>query len=164
MNAVLSYIEASDRRLSSRVARWRFPRWVRHWMRVTSHLGDGWLWVACVGFMAFKDPTGLERSASLAVAVNGLLVVLKRTTRRNRPPEGGEAPVFDRYSFPSGHAMNAFAACGMLSLAEPALAAPALGIAANVAVSRVVVGRHYATDVIAGGALGIFAAVGAHLL
>jgi undecaprenyl-diphosphatase len=96
--------------------------------------------------------------------VNVLLVALKRLARRVRPHSGAAAPRYDRYSFPSGHALNAFAACGLLSLAEPGLAAPSLAVAANIAVARVALGRHYATDVIAGGAIGTFAAVSAHLL
>ncbi len=164
MNAVLSYLEASDQRIATRVADWRTPRWLRRWMIAMSRLGDGWLWLPCIAWLAAHEASGLERAASLAVIVNAAIIILKRLTRRSRPANGGAPPIYDRYSFPSGHAMNAFAACGAVALAEPVLALLALALAGNIAVARVVLGRHYASDVIAGGALGIFAAAFVRLL
>lgn len=161
MNSMLAYFEVSDRRISERAERWRAPRWVRRWMIVASHLGDGWLWIACTAFLASREPRGLESAATAAIAVNAALVALKRVTRRPRPP-GCAIARLDRFSFPSGHATNAFAACGLFALAEPESAAIALVIAANVAAARVVMGRHYLTDVIGGGALGTLAAAAAY--
>lgn len=100
----------------------------------------------------------------LAAAVGGLAVfALKIACDRPRPPEhfaalGVEvnAPLGappDR-SFPSGHAQTAFAAAVYLSLLFPRGAALFLALAALVGLSRVALGVHYPSDVLAGAALG----------
>ncbi len=62
-------------------------------------------------------------------------------------------------SMPSGHAMNAFAGAVLLAMAVPRARGPLLGLAALIALSRVYLGVHFPSDVIAGAILG--AAVGA---
>lgn len=57
-------------------------------------------------------------------------------------------------SFPSGHATSAFAAAGVVMALHPALRAPALALAALVALSRVYLGVHHPVDVLAGALLG----------
>lgn len=58
-------------------------------------------------------------------------------------------------SFPSGHATSAFAAAGVVAAMHPRLRAPVLALAALVALSRVYLGVHYPTDVLAGALLGL---------
>ena len=58
-------------------------------------------------------------------------------------------------SFPSGHATGAFAAAGVVAALHPRLRAPVLALACLVAFSRVYLGVHYPTDVVAGAALGL---------
>lgn len=63
-------------------------------------------------------------------------------------------------SFPSGHATRAFAAACLICFVEPRrYGVTALVIAALIAVSRVYVGVHWPTDVLAGGILGVLAAI-----
>jgi len=50
--------------------------------------------------------------------------------------------------------LNAFAIGSVLALAFPLLAAPVLIVAASVAASRVVLGLHFLSDVLAGSLLG----------
>ena len=57
-------------------------------------------------------------------------------------------------SFPSGHTTSAFAAATALSLLAPRWRVPWLAAATAIALSRVVVGQHYPTDILAGAALG----------
>jgi undecaprenyl-diphosphatase len=60
----------------------------------------------------------------------------------------------DQFSFPSGHTITAFAAVTPLCLAYPEFQL-ALGFcAASVAASRVVLGMHFLSDVIAGATAG----------
>lgn len=119
-------------------------------------LGDAarrrWLPVAMlVTFLAFE----------LAQVANHLLKV---TFERPRPPQTdssidpvGKVP--ESFSFPSGHAMTAFAAATAVAILCPRFRWPALGIAVVVAVSRPYLGVHFWLDVLIGSVLG--AAVGA---
>ena len=61
-------------------------------------------------------------------------------------------------SFPSGHSATAFAAAVAVGFVSPRLRKPLLTLAVLVAASRVYLGVHYATDVLAGSLLG--AAIG----
>ena len=65
----------------------------------------------------------------------------------------------DQFSFPSGHALNAFAIGSVLALAFPAVAPLVLVVATNVAVSRVVLGLHWLSDVLAGALAGFWLAL-----
>ena len=63
-------------------------------------------------------------------------------------------PPLDRYSFPSGHTMHAVAFTVMIASYYPVLLILVLPFAISVMLSRVVLGLHYPTDVLAGAALG----------
>ena len=97
---------------------------------------------------------------ALAVAVAyGLATAasqwLKEVFDRERPDAASalvELPTSD--SFPSGHATTAFAAAVCLAILAPPLRWPALALAAVVAYSRVYLGVHFWTDILAGALLG----------
>jgi membrane-associated phospholipid phosphatase len=90
--------------------------------------------------------------------------VLKAIVDRSRPPEaiGFEALVGvpGSPSFPSGHAMSAFAVAGAIALVAPRLRVPVLTLAAAIAFSRVYLGVHFWLDVLVGSALGLAIGVG----
>jgi undecaprenyl-diphosphatase len=162
MNALLTYVSESDFRWDDRARTWPAPRWFRAWMRCATRLADGWLWLGCAAAPLAGDPgwRALAAGSAAASVTNALLVVLKRRFRRTRPCARCPHPFFpgvkppDPFSFPSGHSMNAFAVASVLSLQVPPLAPVLLLIAVSVAVSRVVLGMHYVSDVIVGSALG----------
>jgi undecaprenyl-diphosphatase len=60
----------------------------------------------------------------------------------------------DRFSFPSGHTMTAFAIAFSLGLYYPALLMGLVFCAASVGASRVILGLHYASDVAVGAVIG----------
>lgn len=162
MNAVIAYVSASDLHVSGRLREWRPPRWVRVWMLAATRLGDGWLCSVLALCLSWRGGFAHEVLATAALAAglaSTLLVSLKRRVRRPRPCEQARFPHFDvaapdRWSFPSGHAMNAFAVCTVLALAFPSLALPMLATAASIAASRVVLGLHFLSDVLVGSLLG----------
>ena len=104
----------------------------------------------------------LASAAAFAVA-SGLNLALKELVDRHRPPVAdpdiayvGDLP--SSPSFPSGHAMTAFAAATVIAVLCPRMRWPALGIALLVAISRPYLGVHFWADVIVGSLLG--AAIG----
>jgi membrane-associated phospholipid phosphatase len=109
----------------------------------------------------------LPAAAASALAAAGLagiaVTLLKDYFERARPPLSH--PTLDPVgvlpastSFPSGHSATAFAAAVAVGFVSPRLRKPLLTLAVLVAASRVYLGVHYATDVLAGSLLG--AAIG----
>jgi membrane protein DedA with SNARE-associated domain/membrane-associated phospholipid phosphatase len=103
----------------------------------------------------------LVASSILDEAVNALL---KFAFRRPRPSLFVEIAQLHSYSFPSGHAMAAVAVCGMCAAVAARLHPPASRsllaattvLALLIGVSRVFLGVHWPTDVLAGYAAGAF--------
>ena len=77
--------------------------------------------------------------------------------------ECASAPL-DRYSFPSGHTLHAVCFTLLLSSYFPEWTAALIGLALLIALSRVILGLHYPTDVAAGAALGGSLGFGSSLL
>jgi len=156
-------ITAGDRKVMLRVNRWTPPLWVRRWMIAASRAGDGWGW-ALVG-VAVLLFGGAERFAAIEAGVlavglgMALFHSLKRVAGRARPCATEEhcwATLLppDRFSFPSGHTITAFAVATTFSLFYPDAFAVLLFCALSVACSRIMLGLHYLSDVIAGIAIG----------
>ena len=61
----------------------------------------------------------------------------------------------DRFSFPSGHSMTAFSIMVSVGHFYPDLQLVLLALALSIAASRIILGMHYLTDVVAGAAIGI---------
>ena len=161
--SVIHWVETGDRNLMRRVNRWRPPRWLRLWTMAATRGGDGWLWYA-MGFIVAVFG-GSERFQALLAAVIavglgiGLFLSLKRAFGRKRPcalePHCWATLLPpDQFSFPSGHSITAFAVAVSLVSYYPALLPGLLFCAVSVALSRVLLGMHFLSDVVAGGALG----------
>ncbi|MGH9774950.1 MAG: phosphatase PAP2 family protein [Candidatus Acidiferrales bacterium] len=161
--AVWTFIDTRDRRIMRRVHRWRAPRWVRIGALLATRLGDGWVWYALGIVLALAG--GPERFRALASAgcavVSGILIFrcVKNLSRRQRPCELEPhcwAVVLppDQFSFPSGHSITAFAVAVSVGLYYPHLQAELLVLALSIAISRVLLGMHFLSDVVAGSLLG----------
>lgn len=67
--------------------------------------------------------------------------------------------LFTDYSFPSGHTTASFSLAVTYALSYPFLLLPLLFLAALIGISRIYLGQHYPTDVLAGSAVGTFSAL-----
>ena len=136
---------------------------VKHFFAVISRLGDGVFWYGLMVMLPlFYGTSALSVSARMAVVgVAGLLVykLIKSSTERLRPfmvderIQLGTAPL-DKYSFPSGHTLHATAFSIVVVYYLPDLFWLVVPFAFLVAMSRVVLGLHYPTDVLAGVIIG----------
>lgn len=156
-----------------RVNRWTPPRWMRLWMVAATRGGDGWLWYAVALIVALDG--GEERFRALLAAVLAvslgiaIFLSLKRACGRKRPcamePHSWATLLPpDQFSFPSGHTITAFAVAVSLIAFYPALLAGLLFCAFSVALSRILLGMHFLSDVLAGAAIGSALGFGAAAL
>jgi undecaprenyl-diphosphatase len=125
--------------------------------------GDGWLWYPIAAAVLLFG--GAERFRAIAAAAISValgvtvFLVLKRTTGRSRPcalePHCWASLLPpDQFSFPSGHSITAFAMAISLGLFYPVLGPSLLFCAFSIAISRIILGMHFLSDVIAGCGLG----------
>jgi undecaprenyl-diphosphatase len=165
-------LSTPDYGLMRRVNRWRAPRWVRFWMLFATRAGDGWLWGAIgLALLASNDPQRFHAvEAGGAAVAAGILIFhrIKRVVGRVRPrdiePHCWACIVTrDRFSFPSGHSTTAFAVALSLGSFYPEARPLLLVLAANVAISRVIVGMHFLSDVLVGSAMGSLLGYAAYL-
>ncbi len=136
---------------------------VRAYFKAVSRLGDGMFWYVLMAAMIVVDGRdGLAASIHLAlagIAALSLYKWLKRWTRRPRPfasdgrIQAWTAPL-DEFSFPSGHTLHAVTFTLVALAHYPLLVWLLLPFAASVAVSRVVLGLHYPSDVLAATVIG----------
>jgi undecaprenyl-diphosphatase len=128
--------------------------------RGVSRVGD-WPLSVLVGLALFAAHGWRLLAGWTVVSVMAILVQkqLKRRYGRLRPcelPEGPpqRAPIPDHGSFPSGHTLHAVMAAVVTASLIPAVAPVFLLLAILIGLSRVVLGVHYPSDVLAGAALG----------
>ena len=156
-------ITRGDYSVMHRANNWDAPRWVQFFVVAATLGGDGWLWCA-MGFaiLLFGGPERFAAlgASGLAAALSIVLFLwMKRLTGRRRPchisPHRWATLLPpDQFSFPSGHTMTAFAVAISLSLFYPSFLAVLLFCAFSIGVSRILVGMHFLSDVIAGAILG----------
>jgi undecaprenyl-diphosphatase len=170
---MMKFITARDHTLMRRLNRWPAPRWVRVWMVLATRAGDGWLWAAVGGFILLiggEDRFRAVGAGAIAVAIGvAIFLTLKKAANRRRPcafePHCWATLLPpDQFSFPSGHTITAFAVAISLSHFYPDLTAGLLFCAVSVAASRILLGMHFLSDVVAGAAIGTLLARAAILL
>jgi decaprenylphosphoryl-5-phosphoribose phosphatase len=124
-----------------------------------SRLGEqAFLWFAVCAVGALADPGNrpvYKRAARTVLgsyACNQLIKVAVRRRRPRLPDLPPLAGTLSGLSYPSAHAATSFAGARMLSPALPA--APLYATAVGLGLSRLYLGLHYPTDIVAGAALG----------
>lgn len=143
--------------------RWGAQPSVLRLFGLASRLGDGAAWYALMAVLPalFGPPAALASlHLGLTALVNVLLYrTLKGWTRRPRPfrrlgaIKAHVAPL-DEFSFPSGHTLHAVSMTLLACWYFPSLAIVLVPFALVVAASRVVLGLHYPSDVLAATAIG----------
>lgn len=160
---VRSLITKGDYSVMRRANNWEAPHWVRLYVRSATFGGDGWLWYAMgLAILLFGGEARFQAlgAAAVASAVSVLLFRwLKRLTGRRRPchitPHCWATLLPpDQFSFPSGHTMTAFAVALPMALFYPTLAIGLLFCALSIAMSRILLGMHFLSDVVAGALIG----------
>jgi undecaprenyl-diphosphatase len=138
-------------------------RLMRAFFAAVSRAGDGPMWFSLIVILpALYGVAGWATVGELVVVAAIALPVsraLKAHTGRPRPYllepsiELGAVPL-DRFSFPSGHTLHAVALTFTTCSAFPAMAWVLVPFAVLIAMSRVVLGLHYPSDVVAGAGIG----------
>jgi undecaprenyl-diphosphatase len=173
LSTLLARVDAAELGLCRTLNRGASFPLARVVFRVASRLGDGVVWYVLILTLPLLYGLSAVRPA-IIMAVTGILgialyKVLKRVFVRERPfithsaIDLAAAPL-DRYSFPSGHTLHAVSFAWQLTAHFPDLGWFVVPLALLIAGSRVVLGLHYPTDVIAGAAVGaLLAALGLSL-
>ncbi|RKG52469.1 phosphatase PAP2 family protein [Acinetobacter cumulans] len=141
---------------------------IAYFFKMISRLGDGIFWYLML--MAVWMLQGLMYAFQLLyIALSGLLgtgiyKLLKQKTVRPRPYQVhqvirlGERPL-DHFSFPSGHTLHAVMVTTVLGWVQPILLILMLPFTVLVALSRMVLGLHYPSDVVIGALIGAVVAI-----
>ena len=163
----MTNIFKSIRRLDEVTFYWLF-RFTRLWRDSrtaiwVSRSGDGPYYAALAGILiaaTVEGSTVFLQRALIGFAIElPLYWWLKNTLRRARPAleRLSFRPVItpaDRFSFPSGHSTAAFLFAGLAAVSFPAWAMVFYVWASLVALSRVALGVHFPSDILAGALLG----------
>ncbi len=167
-------ITAGDRKIMRLLNQWLAPRWIRKWMILATRAGDGWLWlvIGLVVLLFGGEHRFDALRASFAALVAGQMVflILKRLIGRERPCATEQhcwAKLLppDRFSFPSGHTITAFCLAVPIGLYYPRLLLGGLVFCAlSIAASRILLGLHYLSDVLAGILIGVAIGYAAFIL
>lgn len=158
-----------------------FDTWAFHWChghgratvlltgsRWLSRLGDGICYLLLgIGLALWEAQDGEQflQAGLLTYAIElPLYLLLKNTIRRDRPCHRfahcqAAIEPSDRFSFPSGHAAGAFVFAMLIAEFYPSLLPLGFLLAGLVGASRVLLGVHYPTDILAGAVLGIGSAL-----
>jgi membrane-associated phospholipid phosphatase len=135
----------------------RAERSVARFSKLGEHAGI-WLAIGLVGGVLDGERRGEWRRATATVAATyALNTAIKQVVGRRRPELPGLPALTGTptaLSFPSAHASTSFAGAGAYArLGLPA--APLYALATGLSLSRLYLGVHYPSDVLAGATLGI---------
>lgn len=145
---------------------------IKSFFAVISRLGNGVFWYTLIALIPIIYGYDMLHVSirMIVVGLAGLAIykIIKSLTERPRPYkvnsniEVGTSPL-DQYSFPSGHTLHAVSFGLTAVYYIPSLIWLVIPFSILVGLSRIILGLHYPTDVIAGIAIGSSLAVSAIL-
>ena len=159
----LSRMHALDSALCVTVSHTNQYRLIRDWFRLVSRLGDGVFWYGLMlAIIVTQQADGIRPVLHmLAAGLTGTLIYkwLKHKTHRPRPFQVRQdvwviGKPLDHFSFPSGHTLHAVAFSVVAMHYYPTLAVILVPFMLMIAMSRVILGLHYPSDVLAGASIG----------
>ena len=163
ITACLDHFKKLDNALCVSVNHTSQYKLVRLWFRLISRLGDGIFWyVVMAAILSTQGQAGLQPVMHMLLAgLTGTLLYkwLKSKTLRPRPYQVRQdiwltGKPLDHFSFPSGHTLHAVVFSSVALAYFPSLAWLLIPFAVLVGMSRVILGLHYPSDVVAGALLG----------
>ena len=131
------------------------PRLSHNFFWLIARTGDSWLWGIIILLLLWQ---WRELGFALLWTVAGaalIVAVSKGIFKRKRPSDPRVAISTDKYSFPSGHAARVSAVAVTLTFFLPSWWLLWLVWATAVSIARVILSRHYLSDVVAGWLAGI---------
>lgn len=168
-NVLFRYMDERELRLCLYCNRASYRPLIKALLVTVSRLGNGGFWYLLILGMALWDrQQGMLAAMHMAiVGLTGLIVYksLKNHLVRERPyitwdeVRLGTRPL-DFYSFPSGHTLHAVAFTIVAAYYYPQLGLILIPFTVLIALSRVVLGLHYPTDVAVGALIGATLATG----
>ncbi|MBX9676867.1 MAG: phosphatase PAP2 family protein [Methylotenera sp.] len=159
----LSRMHALDSAVCVTISHSNQYRLIRDWFRLISRLGDGVFWYGLMLAIIITQQAGGIQPVlhMLAAGLTGTIVYkwLKQKTHRPRPFQVRQdvwvvGKPLDHFSFPSGHTLHAVAFSVVAMYYYPELSIVLVPFTMMVAMSRVILGLHYPSDVFAGAAIG----------
>lgn len=163
MNIRVKHFLQQEHQWCLRANTWAEQTWVRRYFQTVSRLGDGMVWYMLMTvIMMVEGNRGIPvflHMAVMAVTTALLYRVLKKWTKRQRPFATDKrihvwAAPLDEFSFPSGHTLHAVSFTLVALAYYPVLAPVLIPLAISIALSRVILGLHYPSDVFAATIIG----------
>lgn len=155
--------QATDLALTRRLRRLSDTPWVLAGFASVSRLGDGLVWYLLMLALLLLGDADDQRVVLQMALLGGVSLLaykgLKRLSKRPRPLSRERALAtavapLDEFSFPSGHTLHAVGFTLVLVQHYPESALLLWPLCAAIALSRVVLGLHYPSDVLAAIGLG----------
>lgn len=162
MNMIVAKITAADNALNSYLFKFRSP-WLATTSRIITLMGSSvFLILVCVVILFFqRQARSLLPYFFLAEIVELMgIIPLRYFVKRKRPRPANlyrYLPLWNRYSFPSQHASRMFALTIILWFNYPESIYYMAPAAVLVCFTRLVLEKHYLSDILVGAAVGLLA-------